>query len=49
MSCSGSTVRLKGQMNRGGYLKICENGGLEIEAELPTDRNQGKNKNKTDT
>lgn len=49
MSSSGSTVMLKGQMNRGGYLKICEHGGLEIVEGLPTDRNQGKNKNKTDT
>ena len=48
MSSSGSIVTLKGQMNRGGYLKIGEHGGLEMGG-LPTDRNQGKNKNKIDT
>ena len=46
MSCSGSrttTVMLLGQMNRGNYLKIDENGGLGMADELPNNRNPCKN------
>jgi len=46
MSCSvpsTTTVMLIGQMHRGGYLKIDEEGRLGMEDELPNNRNPCKN------